>query len=121
MFDDHSRQLMERLPRLPDLDHATCRRILSRAYLIVVDARVRAEPGTALVAEAHEVRGMLLCMANALESVAVFDPLNGVQVDPTTQEASAFVAAEALSLVADLGSHDATDVTIGDPIMAGKT
>ncbi|HEY5743583.1 MAG TPA: DEAD/DEAH box helicase [Terrimicrobiaceae bacterium] len=41
-------------------------------------------------------------MADALESAAVFDPLNGVELDAQVEAACAFVAAEALALLAQI-------------------
>jgi hypothetical protein len=119
MFDEHARRLIERLPRLPDLDHVTCRRTLSSAYLLIVDARIRTDARDELATETFELRQSLRRMANALESVAVFDPLNGIAVDDATREASAFVAGEALTLMEELASP--LDLPSRDPILDPHT
>ena len=60
-------------------------------------------------------------MANALESVAVFDILNRVPVPPATVEASAFVAAEALALWGRLASYSKDVPQSPDPIQDHRT
>ena len=102
MFDEYARQLLERLPQFAGLDPVACRRALSAAYAQVVELRVRGavdpaavEPGT---------RRELRRMVDALESVAVFDPLAGIAVPEDMVAASAFAAAEALSLLTALPS-----------------
>lgn len=119
MFDEHARRLIEQLPKLPELDHVACRRALSRAYLLIVDARIRTDARGELAPETADMRRMLRRMANALESVAVFDPLNGLTVDDTTREASAFVAGEALTLMEELAG--APDAPAGDPVLDPRT
>src|SRR5205807_9467743 len=47
-------------------------------------------------------RAVLRRMADALESAAVFDPLNGVARKDTVESACAFVAAEAIALLGGL-------------------
>ena len=74
MFDEHARRLIDGLPRLPELDPVACRRALSRAYVALVNHRINAaspevSPGRA------ELLNELRRMVNALESVAVFDPV----------------------------------------------
>jgi hypothetical protein len=96
MFDDYARQLLERLPQLPGLDVAECRRALSAAYTQVVERRLQLDQGVPLNESTHR---MLRRMVDALESVAVFDPLRGIEVADDTLAASAFAAAEALSLL----------------------
>lgn len=120
MFDAHARDLIEKLPELPGLDHLECRRALSRAYLLVVDARIRVTADEGMAAETATLRAKLQQMANALESVAVFDPLNGIDVAATTREASAFVAAEALSLVAELSPAGAPENVSSDPLQDAR-
>jgi hypothetical protein len=102
MFDEHAKRLLERLPELPGLSSAECRRTLSAAYAYLIERRLR-------VADAVEEEGLLISirrelrrLADALESVAVFDPLNGVEVKPDVRDASAFAAAEAMAILAQL-------------------
>jgi hypothetical protein len=125
MFDEYARQLIEQLPSLPKLDHVECRRLLSRAYLLIVEERITPGPTgeqpETNASDGHELRGHLQRMANALESVAVFDSLNGLEVPPNTRQASAFVAAEALALLAELAHHEEDSAIIDDPILDGST
>src|SRR5438045_4152041 len=100
MFDAHARRLVDQLPLLPGLDRTACRHALSEAYLYVVRIKL------GLVdmnqdADLEAVRSLLRRMADALESAAVFDRLYGVERLAGVEEACAFVAAEALSLLAD--------------------
>ncbi|MFZ5497062.1 MAG: DEAD/DEAH box helicase [Verrucomicrobiota bacterium] len=102
MFDEHAKRLLERLPDLPGLSSAECRRTLSAAYTYLIERRLRVanaiEEGDSLIRTRLELRRL----ADALESVAVFDPLNGVEVKPDVREASAFAAAEAMAILAQL-------------------
>ncbi len=109
MFDAHARRLIDELPRLPELDPVACRRALSRAYVALVNHRINAAPPEAspgLAALLTDLRRMV----NALESVAVFDPLNGIDVAKVPRSASAFVAAEALALYGALRLTPDVDV-----------
>jgi hypothetical protein len=98
MFDDHARQLLERLPNLAGLDIAECRRALSAAYTQIVERRLQGHNGTPID---ENTQRMLRRMIDALESVAVFDPLAGIVTQEDTLSASAFAAAEALSLLTE--------------------
>jgi len=107
MFDEFARQLLDRLPEFVGLDRVACRRALSAAYAQVVEIRLRGaanpaaiEPGT---------RRELRRMVDTLESVAVFDPLAGVAVPEDMIAASAFAAAEALSLLTALPVEPGVD------------
>lgn len=102
MFDDYARQLIDRLPELPSIDRAACRRALSSAYFKVVQVRLGLESPAEAADSLKETRALLRQMADALESVAVFDRLSGVPAEPGVEEASAFVAAEAVALLAAL-------------------
>ena len=93
MFDDHARNLLEKLPALPGLDRDECRRTLSAAYSRVVEGRLHVVQGDLNEQALRETRLGLRRMVDALESVAVFDPLNGVEISRDVAEASAFTAA----------------------------
>lgn len=113
MFDAHARDLIDRLPNLPDLDPVTCRRALSRAYLVIVAGRLGAHlPGTTDENLPDDLRRMV----NALESVAVFDPLAGLLIEPQVVQASAFVAAEALAVLASLRDKGGFQLEVNDPL-----
>lgn len=102
MFDAHASHLIEMLPALPGLDPVVCRRALSAAYLAVVRAKLGMADAPASAGELESIRSLLRRMADALESAAVFDPLNGVESDAPVEAACAFVAAEALALLAQI-------------------
>jgi hypothetical protein len=102
MYDEYARNLIQRLPSLGDLDRDACRRALSSAYFHVVRSRVRGDQASSLENAPFEEQRILRKMANALESVAVFDPLNGKPVDRDVESACAFIAGEAVALLAEL-------------------
>lgn len=118
MFDSWSRELIDRLPDLPGLDPAACRRALSRAYLLVVDGRLQLEEDPELVGQHATISLELRRMVAALESVAVFDPRYG-PVSADVRTASAFVAAEALFLLGQLSKP--SELPSPDPIQQTGT
>jgi hypothetical protein len=126
MFDEHARRVIDELPRLPELDPVQCRRALSRAYVAIVNQRVESELPEGSV-ELSQLLSDLRRMVNALESVAVFDPLNGIQLAESARSASAFVAAEALALSAVLlanapvlAEDEESSEAADDPIQDGR-
>jgi hypothetical protein len=118
MFDEHARQLMERLPLLPGLNQDECRRALSAAYARVVEGRLNVAQGNQSEEDLIAIRIGLRRMVDALESVAVFDPLNGVPIEREVANASAFTAAEALAMLALLptGIRQLEQPGAADPI-----
>src|SRR5918993_1890426 len=98
MFDAYSQSLIDSLPDLPDLDRDACRRALSAAYFYVVSARIGMRPLKGVDSNRARTRLLLRRMVDALESVAVFDQLSGVNRNQIQRSAAAFVAAEALAL-----------------------
>jgi len=99
MYDPFAQGMFEDLPEFKGLSPREARRALSRAYLDVVKIRIK---GMDEVSESL-ARDILFLrrLANALESRAVFDTATRFN----EKRASAFVAAEALSLLADLGEN----------------
>lgn len=106
MFDDYTRKLIDSLPILEAFDGASCRRLLSTAYAQIVSKRLRLSSDDNTTEEAKETVAGLRKLADALESIAVFDPLTGIDVPLQTVTASAFVAAESLALVRQLESRN---------------
>lgn len=121
MFDKYSADLFRELPKLPDLDPENCRRLLTTAYLIVlerkhfsfedvsdtgtengseenvqVDMEENIEPPSEQELRGQQITSELRRLGDALESAAVFDS----DVSRTIKVASAFVAAESFSLLA---------------------
>lgn len=101
MYDLFASQLIESLPSLPGLDHNACRRALSAAYFYIVRSRFGISNDDSTT-DFRETQSLLRRMGDALESIAVFDPLNGQDWNNDVREASAFVAGEALAILADL-------------------
>ncbi len=111
MFGRGTANLFNELPALNGLDAATARRMLSTAYLDIVAARTAGERRSG--PEREQVSDYLRRLASAVESYAVFDSLHGME----TRDGAAFVAAEALALVAETTTlPDPTDV---DPMEIG--
>jgi hypothetical protein len=102
MFDAHARELIGILPELRGLNRDDCRRALSDAYFQIVRTRVGGLNNERFEADTAVVRTVLRRMGDALESVAVFDPLNGIRREAPVENASAFVAAEAIALLGGL-------------------
>jgi len=100
MFDEHAQQLLNQLPQLPGLNPVDCRRALSAAYAYVVERRLNVAQGENDATQLAQTRAGLRRMTDALESVAIFDVLNGLEVPAKVREASAFTAAEAMAILA---------------------
>lgn len=106
MYDEYSKQLIDLLPDLPQIDRAACRRALSSAYFHIVQSRLGVTeefPDEPLDTNLDLLRSMV----DALESVAIFDPLHDQGSTLDVQNASAFVAAEALSLLSTMADNPA--------------
>lgn len=114
MYDEYSKQLIDLLPNLPQIDRAQCRRALSSAYFQIVQSRLATTPQVVNDPTPGANQDLLRRMADALESVAVFDPLHGIEIELDVRDASAFVAAEALALLTTLAapSEGASDSDI---------
>ncbi len=116
MFDRHAQNLIDKLPEIGGLTPEECRRALSRTYLVIVNNRILTNATADWDEDQAELQQTLRRMVNALESVAVFDVVNGVQVAGDSLEASAFVAAEALALFARLVERGDSGASVDDPI-----
>lgn len=95
MFGRGTAELFDQMPALDGLDAASARRMLSTAYLDIVAARTAGERLSG--PERERVVSYLRRLASAVESFAVFDGRHGGEV----RDGAAFVAAEALALVAE--------------------
>ncbi|MFW6116636.1 MAG: DEAD/DEAH box helicase, partial [bacterium] len=116
MYDEYARQLIDSIPELPDLDRDFCRRALSAAYLHVLRSNLSMEENAIPSADLPAVKLTLRGLADALESVAVFDDLNQVAWSSQEREASAFVAGEALSLLSHLQLEAQAEAMGEDPM-----
>lgn len=98
MFDTFAQTLFNNLPELEDLSAEDARRMLSRAYLAVIELRTgNSTPSSEAVAAVDYLRRL----ADTIEFHAVLDE----GVEPSMRHAGAFVAAESLALLADFCEH----------------
>lgn len=118
MYDAYARKLIALIPDLPEIDRDACRRALSAAYFYVVRSNLSIQEDDFSRQDLTQVQSVLRGLGDALESVAVFDRLNGVERPAEEENASAFVAAEALFLLAAL--LDAEDSSIQDVLFTEK-
>jgi len=105
MYDPFAQGIIENLPDLEGLTSDGTRRALSQAYFALITMRLRR--AREVPSEAIENLLFLRRLANTLESRAVFD----IGVEAEERRASAFVAAEALSLLAGLREILSTSVS----------
>jgi hypothetical protein len=94
MFDTFSQTLFDNLPALEGLTPDTARRMLSRAYLAVIELR------TSNAIPSHDVNDAidyLRRLADTIEFHAVLDDT----LESNIRQAGAFVVAESLALLAD--------------------
>jgi len=98
MFDTYAQTLFDSLPALEGLTPDTSRRMLSRAYLAVIELRTNdAVPSDA----ANEAVDYLRRLAGTIEFHAVLDDT----LESKIRQAGAFVAAESMALLADIYEH----------------
>ena len=97
MFDQFAQDLFDHLPDLPGLNAEGARRMLSQAYLAVVQLRTGSLSDSA---DISDVTHYLRRLAQTLEFYAVLDD----DVDHGIRQAGAFIAGESLALLADI--HD---------------
>jgi hypothetical protein len=104
MFDTYAQELIRQLPELPGLDQKECRRYLSKAYFFILRQKIELDGDITKQDSSSfsEVVSYLRNLANTLETIAIFDPLNGIDIPVNVQRSCAFVAAEALSLLKSL-------------------
>jgi hypothetical protein len=118
MFDAHAASVLAALPVIPGLEVEAARRTLSAAYFLFVARRL---DGAELPPEsetAADVRRRLRRLASSLERV-VLSPLSSG--DDPGRAAAAFAAAEALSLLRELGTvrHEAGDPLLDEAVYTG--
>src|SRR5438552_289817 len=102
MYDAHAQALIDSLPPFPDLDRTAARRALAAAYFHVIRLKLSLPVDSPSGDDVGSVSDTLRRLVDTLESVAIFDPLHGVPRPAHEKQASAFVAGEALALLADL-------------------
>lgn len=117
MFDEYAKQLIDSLPDLPDIDRVACRRALSTAYFYFVRTQLDLELDDNGALDLENALGVLRQMADALESVAVFDRLNGQAPATEVETACAFVAAEALYLLTKFNNFQPDTQQPEDPVL----
>jgi superfamily II DNA/RNA helicase len=99
MYDPFAQNIIEYLPVLDGLSSVSTQRVLSRAYFTIMKIKMeRRDEGYELTENIVDDINLLRRLANALISRAIFD----TDVEINERKASAFAAAEALSLLASL-------------------
>ncbi|WP_373231948.1 DEAD/DEAH box helicase [Cohnella sp.] len=106
MYDNYARQIIEMIPPFPELNKDECRRVLSRAYFHILKSNIDANNDESSNDDKLFIRDYLRRLADTLESVAIFDSLNGLNISRDVENACAFVAAEALALLNEIPSDD---------------
>ncbi|MGN7894240.1 DEAD/DEAH box helicase [Bacillus sp. 22475] len=101
MYDKYAQELLSKVPDLDEFDSASYRRALTKGYLFITQLKLGVKEEL-LHQDLLEVRDMLRKLADTMESIAVFDKINGLEVSEEVESACAFVAAEALSLLNSL-------------------
>ena len=99
MFDAYASELINMIPILPDLNHAECRRALSKVYFYIMRYHCGIPNDESSEQDMNSARFLLRRMADTLENIAVFDRLHGISLPHEIENACAFVAAESLSLL----------------------
>jgi len=100
MYDEYARQLIDSIPDLPDIDRDECRRALSTVYFHVIRSRLKISSDDTENNDLDSARLLIRRMADALESIAVFDRLHDLNRPVEIENACAFVAAESIGLLA---------------------
>ncbi len=116
MYDEYARQLIDSIPDLPEIDRNACRRALSAAYFHIVRSRLATAQDNTSNQDLEETQLLLRRMGDALESIAVFDRLNGTNRSIEVENACAFVAAEAFALLTALSQQQ--DSSVKDPLLS---
>ncbi|HDX9635621.1 TPA: DEAD/DEAH box helicase [Bacillus cereus] len=98
MYDKYAQELLSKVPDLGEFDSASYRRALTKAYLFITQLKLGVKEEI-LHQDLLEIRDILRKLADTMESIAVFDKINGLEVPEEVESACAFVAAEALSLL----------------------
>ena len=115
MYDEYARQLIELIPDLPEIDRVACRRALSKAYFFIIRSRLGIAQAQEEISDFNETQNLLRRMADAIESVAVFDRLNEQEISTDVETACAFVAAESLALLGIISAGE--NIATVDPII----
>lgn len=120
MYDEYAQELISILPDLPGLDHKECRRMLSKAYFYVLRSRISFTEDEQVQQDKIKVALYLRRITDTLESVAIFDRLNGLEVSREVQNACAFVAGEALALLSYLNDSSTVEVHNTDKLLVER-
>jgi replicative superfamily II helicase len=115
MFDSYAKQLIDKIPKLPGLDHEECRREISKAYIQVIKQKTGIQSLDEEKEELNKTKKLLRRLSKTLESHAIFDAINGITISTEEEESCCFVAAEALSLLIELVKAD--DINSDDPFV----
>ena len=99
MYNKYTQELISKIPELYGFDSVSCRRILTKAYVFITQLKMGMNKNEVVNDELVETRETLRKLADTMESIAVFDKINGIEISEEVEVACAFVASEALSLL----------------------
>lgn len=104
MYNKYTQELIDNIPELDEFNSVACRRVLTKAYVFITQFKLGAQTQDNITDEIKETKYILRKLADTMESIAVFDRINGLDVPEEVEVACSFVAAEALSLLNTLVS-----------------
>ncbi|TKI90770.1 hypothetical protein FC695_33855, partial [Bacillus cereus] len=88
MYDKYAQELLSKVPDLDEFDSASYRRALTKGYLFITQLKLGVKEEL-LHQDLLEVRDMLRKLADTMESIAVFDKINGLEVSEEVEYACA--------------------------------
>ncbi|MFS0824760.1 DEAD/DEAH box helicase [Bacillus sp. 1P02SD] len=99
MYNKYTQELIDNIPELEEFNSVACRRVLTKAYVFITQFKLGIQTKDNITDELLETKNILRKLADTMESIAVFDRINGLEVPEEVEIACSFVAAEALSLL----------------------
>lgn len=99
MYNKFTNQLIDDVPELFDSETNDYKRELTKAYVLITQLKLKVDSQELMDKEIENAKFELRRIADTMESIAVFDKLNGIEISKEIESACAFVAAEALSLL----------------------
>ncbi len=109
MYDQYAKELIDLIPDLPELNRDRCRQALSAAYFYAVRTRLNVVETELDQQDLVDTQLILRGLGDSLESIAIFDVLNGTEFNLEIQNSCAFVAAEAFALLSLISPFENKD------------
>jgi superfamily II DNA/RNA helicase len=104
MFDSYSQKLFEKIEGINELSSDDARRMLSQTYLAIMEQKLGKSDSSEASKQAMQ---FLRRLSNTIEFHILFNEESGEEIT----QAAAFIAAEALALMADFHEHQENDET----------